>query len=422
MHRFPKAFIIIVLLLCCVPGYADWAVDDLWYSGVSENDELVSVQVKSPVTKLVTSVKVPSNIYIADDGYKKYYQVRSVGYRAFVDCLVLTSVTFASKNVSEIGEQAFSGCVKLTSISIPPSVKEIKSYTFYECRNLTEVVLSDSLRSIAGNAFKGCSKLKNIIFPNQLSSVGANAFNGCSNLISVKMNGGLKEIGIGSFQNCLRLSSLEISPVLNSIGRSAFEGCEALTAVTFPLNVSYIGDRAFYGCTGLSEAVFQPSKVKVSIRSQLFEGCVNLAQVFMTDNVFRIYERAFYGCAKLSAVTLPASISAIGASAFEGCVALDTVKSYIVNPFALAERVFENISPNCVLLVPYGEKQRYIEAGWTTEVFKGGVVEMDAPEGIRDIVVSRQEEGTWYTVDGIKVDAPQHGKIYIHNRKSVLVK
>ena len=73
-------------------------------------------------------------------------------------------------------------------------------------------------------------------------------------------------------------------------------------------------------------------------------------------------------------------------------------------------------------MVPYGEKQRYIEAGWTTEVFKGGVVEMDAPEGIRDIVVSRQEEGTWYTVDGIKVDAPQHGKIYIHNRKSVLVK
>jgi len=411
-----------MLALCSVPGYADWIVDDLCYSGVPEDDEMKYVQVQSPVTKLVTSVKVPSNIYIADDGYKKYFPVKAIGYRAFRDCLGLTSVTFASKNVTEIAEQAFSGCAKLMSITIPPYVREIKSYTFYECRNLAEVTLSDSLRSIAANAFRNCSKLNNLVFPDVLSFVGASAFCDCSNLVSVKMNKALKEIGISAFQNCLRLSTLELSPVVNSIGRSAFEGCAALTAVTFPLNVSYIGDRAFYGCTGLSEVIFQASKVKVSIRSQLFEGCTNLTKVTIPDNVFRIYERAFYGCAKLSAVTLPSSITAMGNSAFGGCAALDTVKSYIVNPFVLEEKVFEDVSPKCVLMVPYGEKEHYIEAGWTTEVFKGGIVEMDAPEGIENITVRQQDEGAWYTVNGVKVETPQRGNIYIHNKKSILIK
>ena len=41
----------------------------------------------------------------------------------------------------------------------------------------------------------------------------------------------------------------------------------------------------------------------------------------------------------------------------------------------LGTDAFKNISASCVLTVPYGTRDAYIAAGWTTDIFKGGVVE-----------------------------------------------
>jgi len=51
----------------------------------------------------------------------------------------------------------------------------------------------------------------------------------------------------------------------------------------------------------------------------------------------------------------------------------------IEEPFAFGSNAFYNISSNCVLTVPYGTKDAYIEAGWTEDIFKGGIVEMPNP-------------------------------------------
>ena len=55
---------------------------------------------------------------------------------------------------------------------------------------------------------------------------------------------------------------------------------------------------------------------------------------------------------------------------------MTSVVSEIENPFALGTQAFTNISKQCVLRVPKGTKDAYIAKGWTTEVFKGGVVEV----------------------------------------------
>lgn len=39
---------------------------------------------------------------------------------------------------------------------------------------------------------------------------------------------------------------------------------------------------------------------------------------------------------------------------------------------------FSTIPDNCVLTVPAGKRQAYIDAGWTTDIFKGGIVEEPA--------------------------------------------
>ena len=97
----------------------------------------------------------------------------------------------------------------------------------------------------------------------------------------------------------------------------------------------------------------------------------------------------------------------IGPSAFEGCAALDSVTALMVNPFKLEKDVFKGISPTCVLMVPYGKRAAYIAAGWTEEVFKGGVKEI-IPAGIRSIVADKAD-ASCYDLQGRKIQEPQRG-------------
>ena len=79
----------------------------------------------------------------------------------------------------------------------------------------------------------------------------------------------------------------------------------------------------------------------------------------------------------MATVTIPNSVTSIGDGAFNECDFLTSVVSLIQEPFSFGENTFTGISEDCVLTVPFGTKEAYIAAGWTEEVFKGGIVEAD---------------------------------------------
>jgi len=136
-----------------------------------------------------------------------------------------------------------------------------------------------------------------------------------------------------------------------------------------------------------------------------------------------LYDSVFYKCTSLPKITIPASVTkGIGASAFEGCTALDSVTCLIEEPYAFGRDAFKNISSKCVLTVPYGKRAAYIAKGWTTKVFKGGVVELPAPEGIQAVKVKADDKGTYYDLEGREVLQPEKGRIYIRSGKKVLVR
>ena len=64
-------------------------------------------------------------------------------------------------------------------------------------------------------------------------------------------------------------------------------------------------------------------------------------------------------------------------NAFQNCTALTSVVSKIETPFKFGTNAFYNINPACVLTVPKGKRQAYIDAGWTEDIFKGGIVEAE---------------------------------------------
>ena len=212
-----------------------------------------------------------------------------------------------------------------------------------------------------------------------------------------------------AFEFSTDISSLTIPNSVTSIGNSAFSGCRNLSSLTIPNSVTAIGPYAFYGCDGLTSIKVQSGNSKYDSRdncnaiietasNKLVAGCKNtiipnsvtsigayafvayssLTSINIPYSVTSIGDCSFYGCSGLTSVTIPNSVTSIGNQAFSGCTNLSSVISEIEKPLYISDgsyNPFYSVSPTCTLTVPSGTKDAYIATGWTTDVFKGGIVE-----------------------------------------------
>ena len=113
----------------------------------------------------------------------------------------------------------------------------------------------------------------------------------------------------------------------------------------------------------------------------------------------------------------------IGDYAFAGCSDLTSVISHIKEPFTINSTTFT--PGRGKLYVPKGTGVAYVRAGWTLDIFKGGIYEMEAT-GVEDIYDSSEDvddaRAGIFDLLGRKLDAAPRGGLYIQNGKKVLVK
>ena len=321
--------------------------------------------------------------YYTNSSYCTYYIPSSLrrviitdetilGYGAFDDCSMLTSVTI-SDSVTSIGGRAFFGCSGLTSITIGNGVTSIGDHAFVYCSGLTSITIPDSVTSIGNYAFADCSALASITIGNGVTSIGNYAFEDCSALTSITIGNGVTSIGDHAFHRCSGLTSffvnesnstfsarnglllsndgrtlffgvnsaVTIPDSVTSIGNYAFEYCSALTSITIPDSVTRIGDRAFVGCSGLTSITI--GNGVTSIGSYAFASCSGLTSITIPDSVTSIGSYAFNGCSGLTSVTadpkwvslfssvrnlsftIPDNVTSIGNNAFSGCSGLASI-------------------------------------------------------------------------------------------------
>ncbi len=373
---------------------------------------LTSVTIPSSVTSIgssaftgcrgLTSVTIPSNVTsigrcafngcsgltsIMVDSSNQYYNDEN-GSNCIIETATNTLVagcknTVIPEGVTSIGYAAFRNCSSLTSVTIPEGVTSIKNYAFEGCSGLTSVTIPSSVTSIEGNAFYGCIGLTSVTIPEGVTSIEDFAFYGCSGLTSIVVDSSNQYYNDGNGSNCIIKTATNtlvagckntvIPEDVTSIGFGAFGGCSSLTSVTIPEGVTSIEYNAFDGCSGLTSVTI-PSSV-TSIKDYAFYGCIGLTSVTIPEGVTSIENNAFDGCSGLTSVTIPSSVTSIEYYAFIGCSGLTSVTSNIKKPFAFGTDAFGKISSDCMLIVPAGIRDAYIAAGWTEDVFKGGVVE-----------------------------------------------
>lgn len=107
-------------------------------------------------------------------------------------------------------------------------------------------------------------------------------------------------------------TSVTIPAGTTKIANNVFYVYSTLSTVTIPDSVTSIGDYAFGTC-GLTSVTI-PASVH-AISKSCFSYCNKLATVSLPDTLTTIAQNAFTGCSALTALTIPANVETIGASA-----------------------------------------------------------------------------------------------------------
>ncbi len=255
-----------------------------------------------------TSVTIPEKVT-----YKGHeFTVTMIGESSFTGCTTLESVTIPS-TVMMIGADAFSACENLTSITIPGSVTEIGEYAF-ESSGLTSVTIPGSVTTIGEAAFTECLDLTSAIIEEGVETIGEGAF-AYSGLTSVTIPSSVTEIGIYAFGECLSLASIKVDD--DNEYYDSRDKCNAIILTSW--------DALLQGCKN----TIIPDGVKI-IADDAFFACVDLTSITIPSSVTRIGAYSFAETG-LTFITIPSSVTEIGDFAFEGCPSLASIKVDVDN-------------------------------------------------------------------------------------------
>lgn len=251
-----------------------------------------------------------------------------------------TNLGYAISGYNKIGLAAFKDVSSITEISIPNTITNIGSYAFSNATNLKTVTFATDSYGI---------------YP-QLTGIQDYAFQGASNLTTINIPSSVISIGQYAFQNASKLASIIFpqNSELTTIGDYAFQGASILTTITIPASVTSIGTNAFAGSSittvvfeestlldslpipivpGSNKTLYGKSGITVSHITKVYDGSgnggwslggaanyLNGATKARVVNYTSIGYNAFYNMSTLTTVTIPVSITSIGA-AFGGDVA-----------------------------------------------------------------------------------------------------
>ena len=228
------------------------------------------------------------------------------------------------------------GCPKTI---IPNSVTTIGAYAFNGCSGLTSITIPNGVTAIGENAFKDCSGLRMVI--SEISTpFDVNAFNWFDATLIVPKGSRTDYKSKSGWEFTFTFEEGEtvyereqtdeqgIHYTLRKADDDSYyysvtgHSDELNTEIIIPADldgcpVRAIDEYVFRECTSLLSITIPNSVTTIGARS--FNKCSNLATVKMGKNVSSIGEHAFEYCTGLYSVTLPNKLESLGNGAFAWC-------------------------------------------------------------------------------------------------------
>lgn len=280
----------------------------------------------------------------------------------------------ATKTLLSIGEDAFTdSTARIIKIGYGPTT--IGSSAFRNCANLTELNLPASIVTIGDSAFSGCSSLKVLDLRNarQIGSISD-----CSSLEKIILGASL-------------YSPYAVSNISGKNGSTWFYEGGSDTAVSyFDLAGTYVAEKPdlstvwtyeqingkwyITGYTGNSVNLTVPSSLAINgtetqiagIKSINTNEGVDIETLVISEGIAEILENALSGKTKLSSITLPQTLTSIGANAFSGTII--KILTLGCDSLTLSAGAFDGMSELEIINVQNGVNSSYVlptNATWT---------------------------------------------------------
>lgn len=205
--------------------------------------------------------------------------------------------------LTSIEDKAFYDCQSLASVVLPSTITSIGKFAFYRCSKLENIDLPESLLSIDNQAFR-VSGLKTLFIPKNVTTIGVGITGYCQNLVSIVVDG-------------------------ENTNFESPNGCNAI----------------------------------IQNGGSLKAGC---RYTKIPEGVKTILAECFYNNRELETIEIPSTVNYVFSNAFQECSKLTSMISKATTPPTLNSSL-SVISTNCVLTVPKGTKEAYIQKGWTTK-------------------------------------------------------
>lgn len=232
-----------------------------------------------------------------------------------------------------VPDSLFKRCVKIT---FSDGITEITGGFSYQFESLTHIELADTITSIAGGNFTTFLGTK-LEFPASLKVIQGGTFSSCPNLSELVLHEGLQEIQGGALSGFQSLDSVSFPLSLNLLSSGAFAGAKINNVEIGNVN-SVISSSGIYipSCKNLiirggtidgtggtiSLSVLENLTLKNAVKftgKSHFSPCFDtLKSVTIENGITEIPPLCFSNCGKITEITIPASVTSIGESAFSG--------------------------------------------------------------------------------------------------------
>ena len=259
---------------------------------------------------------------------------------------------------------------------------EIRLSRVFDSCTCTTAVVPSKILGLEVGAFKYCTSLSTVILNKSIQYINHEAFND-DQLISSN-NGYYVQDKNGDNIALIKVSPLvgtfDISEDTIVIAEYAFDGCEGLISLEIPDNVLMLSGRLYDSSSDLEDLSIGSGVKKIP--EYFFQNCENLTNLTLSEGLESFGKSAFSGTG-ISSVTIPSTVTSIGADAFYGCDNLTTITMLSSEPCGLVisrwkpnawqtnmrYRNFPEGNDGFVIIVPIGSVSVYLETtvdGWST--------------------------------------------------------
>lgn len=254
------------------------------------------------------------------------YGLKSIGNYAFANCSSITEVKLPG-SIENIGMSAFSDCSSLASINLPTRLENVETGILARTA-IREITVPEGVTYLNNQAFQGCQELTDVTLPSSLELIYMLVFDKCPKLANIVCKATVppsffEAQGFGDyamafdtdiFGTCvIRVPEESVDAYREAKGWRNFTTIKADGPEIF-------GEKA--EVDGIWYEFFKDSQTATLIHNQDYKGAITVpAKVSFNDveyDVTAVEEGAFEGLAEVTSVSLPESVTEIGARALYG--------------------------------------------------------------------------------------------------------